>query len=109
MKKFKVNVREVENSRLIAIRALIQITESKSYANLFLPTFLSENQVRSEDRAFITEIVYGSLRLQGWYDYLISKLADRDIKKIDGRTLICLRVGAHQILSMKVEIGRAHV
>ena len=103
MKKFKVNVREVENSRLIAIRALIQISDSKSYANLFLPTFLSEKQVRSEDRAFITEIVYGSLRLQGWYDYLISKLADRDIKKIDGRTLICLRVGAHQILSMKVE------
>lgn len=91
------------NSRRVAIEALIEIHEAKAYANIFLPKYFESKQIPPVMRAFITELVYGTLRWQGFYDFLIAQYADRSFNQIDNRSLTTLRVGCHQLLNMEIE------
>jgi 16S rRNA (cytosine967-C5)-methyltransferase len=50
------------------------------------------------DRAFLTELVMGTLRRRGTLDFTISPLLSRPIDKTDPVTRNALRLGAYQIL-----------
>src|SRR5699024_374886 len=54
------------------------------------------------DAAFATELTYGTLRLQGLYDAVVARAADRSADRIDAPVLDVLRLGAHQLLGMRV-------
>lgn len=103
MKQDQKSLKSLVNSRKVAIAALIEINEAKAYANLYLPNYFEKQQVPLEIRAFVTELVYGSLRWQGWYDYLVAEFSDRSFNQIDNRTLAALRIGTHQLIGMNVE------
>ena len=103
MKQHQKSLKSLVNSRKVAIAALIEINEAKAYANLYLPNYFEKQQVPLEIRAFVTELVYGSLRWQGWYDYLVAEFSDRSFNQIDDRTLAALRIGTHQLIGMNVE------
>ena len=60
-------------SRRVALKALISIEQESSYANLSLPNFLRESDLSVADKALVTEIVYGSIRLRGTYDKINKK------------------------------------
>ncbi len=72
------------------------------YANLELPKELRRRRLRGRDAAFATELTYGATRLRGFYDPVIALAADRPIARIDGPVLDTLRLGAHQLLGMRV-------
>src|SRR5699024_177201 len=57
---------------------------------------------RGRDAAFATELTYGTLRMQGFYDAVIAAAADRSVRRLDGAVLDVLRLGAHQMLGMRV-------
>lgn len=73
-----------------------------AYANLELPDQLRQARLSGRDAAFATEICYGTIRLQGLYDSIIALAARRDLDTIDVAVLDILRMGAHQILGMRV-------
>ena len=73
-----------------------------AYANLVLPKLLREKQIRGRDAGFATELAYGSLRMSGLYDEVVASAANRSVAKIDANVLDTLRLGAHQLLSMRV-------
>lgn len=73
-----------------------------AYANLELPKVLRERRVAGRDAAFATELVYGSTRLRGLYDPIIAVAARRRLDRIDAPVLDVLRLGAHQLLGMRV-------
>src|SRR5262249_34209951 len=50
------------------------------------------------DRAFATELVYGTLRWRGRIDYLLGRFLDRPLDKLEGVAATALRLGAYQIL-----------
>ncbi len=72
------------------------------YANLELPGELRRRRLRGRDAAFATELTYGATRMRGVYDRIIAIAADRPITRIDGGVLDTLRLGLHQVLSMRV-------
>lgn len=78
------------------------VAESDAYANLVLPPLLRERQITGRDAGFATELTYGTLRLQGRYDAVIEQGAGRDPQSIDPPVLDALRLGAHQVLGMRV-------
>jgi len=57
-------------SRLIAYELVSQVNRQGAYANLRLPELLSNSKMEQSDRAFTTELAYGSLRLQANDDYI---------------------------------------
>jgi len=89
----------VDPARLVAFDVLRAVDEQGAYANLELSGLLRERRLSSRDAAFATELVGGTLRLQGSYDAVIDQLVDR---ALDEPVRDALRLGAHQLLSMRV-------
>ena len=78
------------------------VATSDAYANLVLPPLLAERGIRGRDAAFATELAYGTLRLRGRYDAVLSRASSRPLDRIDPPLLDVLRLGTHQLLGMRV-------
>ena len=89
------------NSRQVAFEALFEVIANGKYSNILLPQLLQRTQLENRDRAFVTELVYGTLRQQSFLDSAISKVSDRDFSDIDLKVLIVLRLGVYQLLVLK--------
>lgn len=75
---------------------------SDAYANLVLPPLLRERHLTGRDAAFATELAYGTLRLRARYDDVLAQVVDRPLDRLDPALLDVLRLGAHQVLGMRV-------
>ena len=95
-------MRTITDSRLLAFEALVDVEIHGSYSNLVLPKMLGRSSLSSEDRAFSSELVYGSLRMKGRHDSLITHASNRLLNQIDPKVLIVLRLGVHQLTQMRV-------
>ncbi|MCH9718402.1 MAG: rRNA cytosine-C5-methyltransferase [Actinomycetia bacterium] len=93
---------EVDQPRLVAYSLLRQVADQQAYANLAMPKLLKERSLGGTDAAFATELAFGTLRLQGRYDAIIALCSSRPLAQIDERVLDVLRLGAHQLLAMRV-------
>ncbi|MHC1481811.1 transcription antitermination factor NusB, partial [Frateuria aurantia] len=49
-----------------------------------------------------TELGYGALRAKGSYDAVIAACVDRPLADVDEAILDALRLGAHQLLGMRI-------
>jgi 16S rRNA (cytosine967-C5)-methyltransferase len=90
---------KVDAARLVAYDVLVAVREQDAYANLTLPALLRERRIEGRDAAFATELVGGTLRGLGAYDAVIDHLAARPP---DPAVRDALRLGAHQLLDMRV-------
>ena len=88
--------------RLAAYDVLRAVGDRDAYVNLVLPAMLTERNITGRDAAFATELVHGAVRRQGTYDAVIGHVAAKGLDSIDPPVLDALRLGAHQLLSMRV-------
>jgi 16S rRNA (cytosine967-C5)-methyltransferase len=87
----------------VAFEVLREVAASDAYANLVLPGLLRERGIGGRDAAFATELAYGTLRLRGRYDAVLAQCTNgRSLGSLDAPVLDVLRLGAHQILGMRV-------
>lgn len=93
---------KVDDARLVAYDVLAAVREQDAYTNLLLASMLRERGISGRDAAFATELVSGTIRRQGTYDAVIASCVDRPLVKVDAAVLDALRLGAHQILAMRV-------
>ncbi|WP_392541923.1 RsmB/NOP family class I SAM-dependent RNA methyltransferase [Oryzobacter telluris] len=93
--------RRAEPTRFAAYTLLRAVAEG-GYANLELPGILRRHHVEGRDAAFVTELAFGTIRWQGFYDAVIADAAGRPTERIDPQVLDVLRLGAHQLLGMRV-------
>lgn len=93
--------RSADPARQVAYEVMRAISGG-AYANLELPRALRRARLRGRDAAFVTALVYGATRLRGRYDPIIAKCAGRELADIDPAALDVLRLGAHQLLGMRV-------
>ncbi|MDF2145829.1 RsmB/NOP family class I SAM-dependent RNA methyltransferase [Knoellia sp. p5-6-4] len=93
--------RTTDPQRLAAYTVMRAVADG-AYANLELPRVLREKRITGRDAAFTTELLYGAIRLQGLYDPIIAAAAGRPLAKVDANVLDTLRLGAHQLLGMRV-------
>ena len=94
---------EVDPIRTAAADTLEAVATSDAYANLVLPKILRERGITGRDAAFATELVYGTLRLRGRYDAILARCTKgRPLEEVDPPVLDLLRLGAHQLLGMRV-------
>ncbi|MEP6815253.1 MAG: transcription antitermination factor NusB [Marmoricola sp.] len=88
-----------DQPRLAAYDVLRAVDTEDAYANLVLPSLLRERALTGRDAALATELVGGTLRGQGTYDAILAALANR---VPDPAVLDAMRLGAHQLLAMRV-------
>jgi 16S rRNA (cytosine967-C5)-methyltransferase len=92
----------VQPARRVAFDVIHAVSTSDAYANLLLPHRLAEAKLNPADAGLATELTYGTLRRRGYYDRVIALVAKRPVTEIDDAILDVLRLGAHQLLSMRV-------
>ncbi|MBR6360457.1 MAG: 16S rRNA (cytosine(967)-C(5))-methyltransferase RsmB [Clostridia bacterium] len=91
----------MKNPRQIAFEALLKIHKEGAYSNLVLDGMLSANSELDErDRAFISNLVYGSLDHMIIIDYNLSLYLNQPSKKLKPELHMILVLGAYQILFM---------
>ncbi len=92
----------LDGARLTAYDVLDGVSAREAYANLLLPQLLRERDLDPRDAAFATQLAYGTLRAQGTLDAVLAELVDRPLAELDRRLLDLLRLGAHQVLDLRV-------
>ncbi|MGG5257327.1 RsmB/NOP family class I SAM-dependent RNA methyltransferase [Phycicoccus avicenniae] len=93
--------RRAEPTRFAAY-SLLRAVADGAYANLEMPKIIRQRRLEPRDAAFATELAFGTLRWQGLYDAVVAVAADRPTERIDPEILDVLRLGAHQLLGMRV-------
>ncbi len=99
--------RRPDRARRVAFDALRAVNADGAYANLILPALLRERGLTGRDAAFATELLAGTCRWQGSYDVIIAAAAGRPLREFQPAVADLLRLGAHQILSMRVPVPAA--
>ena len=84
--------------RQLALDALNRIELEGAFSNVLLPKMLAISQLDSRDRNFVTELVYGSTRMQRACDFLVDRFMAKDP---DAKTRTVLRLGAYQLAFMR--------
>jgi 16S rRNA (cytosine967-C5)-methyltransferase len=92
----------LDGARLTAYDVLDGVSSRAAYANLLLPQLLRERQLEERDAAFATQLAYGTLRAQGTLDAVLTGLVSRPLAELDPRVLDLLRLGAYQLIDLRV-------
>jgi 16S rRNA (cytosine967-C5)-methyltransferase len=94
----------LDGARLTAYDVLEGVSSRAAYANLLLPQLLRERagDLQPRDAAFATQLAYGTLRATGTLDAILTRLVSRPLAELDPRVLDLLRLGAYQLLDLRV-------
>jgi 16S rRNA (cytosine967-C5)-methyltransferase len=99
--------RRPDRARRAAFDALRAVNGEGAYANLALPLLLRERGLSGRDAAFATELLAGTCRWQGSYDMIIAAAGGRALNQLQPAVVDLLRLGVHQILSMRIPVPAA--
>jgi len=95
--KNKVNVLHI-NQREVAVDVLVEVTSGGAYNSITLRNALARNNALSrQDKAFVTELVNGTLRNKIYADYVIDKFSKTPTSKMKPFVLCVLRAAVYQI------------
>lgn len=92
--------RSVDRPRQAALDVLGAVRQDDAYANLVLAQVVRKHRLEGRDAAFATELASGAIRMQGLYDPVIEACLVRPRLQPEVRDV--LRLGAHQLLAMRV-------
>jgi 16S rRNA (cytosine967-C5)-methyltransferase len=99
-KSFKKIV--IDKPRQIAFEVISDVMREGAYSNLLLPQKLNASHLDVRDKAFTTELVYGTIRQLGRNDFIASKFSSRPWSEVDPAIVDVIRIGAYQLFDMRV-------
>lgn len=89
-------------ARLLAFDLLTEVNRNEGYSNLLLPQALNASKLEERDRALVTELLYGTIRMQGKHDWVLAQISDRPWSEVDPGIVDICRLGVHQIHEMRI-------
>ena len=91
-----------EPSRLLAFDLLTEVNRNEGYSNLLPPQALNASELEERDRSLVTELLYGTIRMQGKHDWVLSQISDRPWSEVDTAIVDVCRMGVHQLHEMRI-------
>ena len=79
-------------------RRLLERIEDGAFANIVVPEGLRSSGLDDRQRAFVTDLVYGTVRRHLALDHLLSAVSDRPLRRLDPPVRAALRLGAYQLV-----------
>lgn len=99
-------LRDADTPRRIAFDVLMQVERDGAFGNIALAKALRQarqhERIDARDAAFASELVNGTLRGRGRLDAVLARYLTRPIEELDLPVAVLLRLGAHQLLNMRV-------
>jgi 16S rRNA (cytosine967-C5)-methyltransferase len=91
------------NTRALAVGILARVEATDAYLNAVLDAKLRETPPEDpRDAALVTELCYGATRRQLALDAALAQYSSQALDKLEGRVRAALRVGAYQLLYLRV-------
>jgi 16S rRNA (cytosine967-C5)-methyltransferase len=87
-----------DKTRETALKILYDIDELGAYSNISMSKHFNNNELKDIDKAFITELVNGTVKWRLSIDWLIEQYSTIKIKKMSGFILNILRLGIYQLI-----------
>ncbi len=88
---------EASGARDLALAALARV-EQGAWANLVLPRLLARSGLPESDRAAVTDLVYGSVRMRGALDHALRPLSRQPLERLEPLVRQGLRLGTYELL-----------
>jgi len=89
------------SAREVALDVLARVATRRATLAEALAAPAAE-RLDERDRGFLHELVLGTLRRRGWLDHVIARLSSRPLDRISPGVLDALRLGAYQLLFLRV-------
>ena len=89
-------------ARLLAFDLLTEVNRNEGYSNLLLSQALNASELDDRDRSLVTELLYGTIRMQGKHDWVLAQISDRPWSEVDPGIVDLCRLGVHQIHEMRI-------
>jgi len=88
----------LDTARETALKILYDVDEHGAYSNISMSKHFNEHDLKNIDKAFITELVNGTIKWRLTIDNVIEQNSTIKIKKMSGFILNILRLGVYQLL-----------
>ena len=85
------------NIRQLALQVIQDVDVKQAYANIVLANTIKRNNLSDQDRRFLTELVYGTVKAWGTIDWILSRYIDRPPEKIPTIIRNILRLALYQL------------
>ncbi|MGL4789853.1 MAG: 16S rRNA (cytosine(967)-C(5))-methyltransferase RsmB [Anaerotignaceae bacterium] len=93
----------VINPREVAVEVLVSVTKDKEYNNLALKRALKQNgAMDTKNKAFVTEVVNGTLRNIFYLDFVINHFSTLEVEKMKPWIGTVVRTAVYQMAFMNV-------
>ncbi|MBQ8014653.1 MAG: 16S rRNA (cytosine(967)-C(5))-methyltransferase RsmB [Clostridia bacterium] len=100
----------MKSARQVAFEALLKVHKDGAYSNLVVDSLLKENpELDERDRAFVCNLVYGTLDRLILIDYNLGLYLNQPVRKLKPELHTVLRLGTYQLLFMDKVPSRAAV
>lgn len=91
-----------DSVRLLVFDLLTEVNRNDGYSNLLLPQALKSSKFDERDKAFATELLYGTIRMQGRHDWILAQVSNRPWSGVDPGVVDVARMALQQIHEMRV-------
>jgi len=92
----------VTTARLVAVETVRRVTDEDAYSTRVLPALLERSRLDARDRSLATELALGTLRHLPGLDRAIGLRASRPLSRMSPGARAALRLGAYQLLFMRI-------
>lgn len=100
----------MKNARQVAFEALLKVHKDGAYSNLVVDSLLKDHpELDERDKAFVCNIVYGTLDRLILIDYNLGLYLNQPVRKLRPELHTILRMGTYQLLFMDKVPSRAAV
>ena len=100
----------MKSARQVAFEALLKVQKDGAYSNLAVDSLLKDNpELDDRDKAFVCNVVYGTLDRLILIDYNLSLYLNQPVRKLKPELHTILRMGTYQLLFMDKVPSRAAV
>lgn len=89
-----------KSAREAAYLSLMRCFRDKCYSNLETDSAIKKYSLSGADKGLYTTLVYGVLEKRITLDYIISRLSQRPLERLDGEVLTILRLGLYQLIML---------
>jgi 16S rRNA (cytosine967-C5)-methyltransferase len=87
-----------QTARSVALEAIRRVTDDGAYSTIVIPGALRRSRLDARDRAFATELAFGTIRHLLAIDWVLDRVASRPVARMSPSARTVLRLGAYQVL-----------
>jgi 16S rRNA (cytosine967-C5)-methyltransferase len=87
-----------QTARSVALEAIRRVTDEGAYSTIVIPGALGRSRLDERDRAFATELAFGTIRHLVSIDWALDRAASRPVSRMSPGARTVLRLGAYQLL-----------